>query len=178
MADFKEGLNEIGIFPTYDEMDLFMKRYDRDLDNRLRFSEFSEAVTSIDSYYSSIINRRSSNNVRGRLYARDDCFLSSTKIEFRNVMRTHFKIELYSEQLRQRLNKRPGFNVHEAFVSCDLNEDGTISKEELRRLIESRGFYVSEKEMVSLVEKIDKDKDGRISYSEVLFINYSYNIII
>jgi Ca2+-binding EF-hand superfamily protein len=69
--------------------------------------------------------------------------------------------------LRQRLSKRPGFNVYEAFMTCDLNEDGTVSKEELKRLIESRGFYVSEKEMNTLVEKIDRDKDGRISYAEV-----------
>jgi len=68
--------------------------------------------------------------------------------------------------LRQRLSKRPGFNVYEAFATCDINNDGTISKDEIRRLIESRGFYVSEKEVNSLVEKIDKDKDGRISYSE------------
>ena len=83
------------------------------------------------------------------------------------MWRTHFKIESFSESLRQRLYNRPGFNVYEAFISCDLNDDGTISKEELRRLIESRGFYVSEKEVTQLVEKIDKDKDGRISYHEV-----------
>ena len=50
-----------------------------------------------------------------------------------------------------------------------MNEDGTISKEDIKRLIESRGFYVSEKEVSSLVEKIDKDRDGRISYAEVSF---------
>jgi len=76
------------------------------------------------------------------------------------------KIECASESLRQRLSKRPGFNVYEAFASCDLYGDGVVSKDELRRLIESRGFYVSEKEVNHLVEKIDKDKDGRISYSE------------
>lgn len=48
-----------------------------------------------------------------------------------------------------------------------MNDNGSVSKDELRQLIESRGFYVSEKEVHSLVEKIDKDKDGRISYSEV-----------
>jgi len=48
-----------------------------------------------------------------------------------------------------------------------LNDDGTVSKDELRRLIESRGFYVSEKEVHQLIEKIDKDRDGRISYAEV-----------
>ena len=55
----------------------------------------------------------------------------------------------------------------EAFNSCDLNEDGIISRDELRRLIESRGFYISEKEVTTLIEKIDKDMDGKISYSEV-----------
>lgn len=95
--------------------------------------------------------------------------MSETKIEFRNVWRTHFKIETYSEQLRQRLYLRPGFNIYEAFISCDLNDDGNISKEELRRLIESRGFYVSDKEVNQLVEKLDKDRDGRISYAEVSY---------
>lgn len=38
-------------------------------------------------------------------------------------------------------------------------------------MIQSRGFYVSEKEVNCLVEKIDKDKDGRISYSEVSILN-------
>jgi len=50
-----------------------------------------------------------------------------------------------------------------------LNDNGSVSKEELRRLIESRGFYVSDKEVSQLVEKIDKDKDGRITYSEVSY---------
>lgn len=134
---------------------------------RLRFSEFSESLTPLDAYYSNLLNRRTSNDTRGRLYARDDCFLHATKLEFKNVWRTHFKIESASESLRQRLYKRPGFDIYEAFTSCDLNDSGTVSKDELKRLIESRGFYVSEKEVSTLVEKIDKDKDGRISLHEV-----------
>ena len=63
--------------------------------------------------------------------------------------------------------KRPTFNVIEAFNSCDLNKDGIISRDEIRRLIESRGFYVSEKEVTTLIEKIDKDRDGKISYHDL-----------
>lgn len=66
--------------------------------------------------------------------------------------------------------KRPGFSIYDAFITCDMNDNGTVTKEELRSLIESRGFYVSEKEVNCLVEKIDKDKDGRISFSEVSFL--------
>lgn len=147
LSDIKAGLNDIGVFPTIEELELYVKRYDKNNDSRIRFSEFSDSFTPTDPYYAALLNRRTSNDVRGRLYARDDCFLHETKLEFRNVWRTHFKIENYSEDLRQRLYKRPGFNIYEAFNTCDLNENGAISKEELRRLIESRGFYVSDKDV-------------------------------
>jgi len=72
--------------------------------------------------------------------------------------------------------KRPSFSLFDAFSTCDLNDNGSITKDELRRLLESRGFYVSEKEVNCLVDKIDKDKDGRISYSEVsAFEQYNYD---
>lgn len=62
-----------------------------------------------------MLNRRTSNDVRGRLFARDDCFINSTKQEHKSLWRTYLKIEAYSESLRQRLSKRPGFNVYDAF---------------------------------------------------------------
>ena len=31
----------------------------------------------------------------------------------------------------------------------------------------SRGFYVSEKEATEIVEKMDRNKDGRVSFAEV-----------
>lgn len=171
LSELKLALQDIGIYPSIDELDLFFKRYDKNQDGRIRFSEFCDAFSPLDTYYGTVLNRRTSNNVRGRLYNRDDCFIGETKLEFKSVWRTHLKIEVFSEQLRQRLSKRPSFNVFDAFGSCDLNEDGRVTKEEIRRLIQSRGFYVSDKEMTSLVEKMDKDKDGRISYSEVSIPN-------
>jgi Ca2+-binding EF-hand superfamily protein len=51
-----------------------------------------------------------------------------------------------------------------------LNENGSLCREEFRRLIESRGFYVSSKEADDLAKKFDADKDGRVTYSEVSFV--------
>ena len=61
----------------------------------------------------------------------------------------------------------PYFNVNDAFNSLDINGDGRISRDEFRRMIQSRGFYVSEKEVSEIVEKMDKTKDGRVSFHEV-----------
>jgi len=64
----KVGLNEIGIFPSNEELDLYIKRYDKNNDLRIRFSEFCDSLTPTDSYYATLVNRRTSNNSRGRLY--------------------------------------------------------------------------------------------------------------
>lgn len=38
------------------------------------------------------------------------------------------------------------FNVYESFNSLDLFGDGTITPEEIKRILESRGYFVGYKE--------------------------------
>jgi len=62
------------------------------------------------------------------------------------MMRTHVRVENAAESLRQRLNSNPSYNAYEAFNSLDLNEDGRFSADELRRMCQSRGYFVTQKE--------------------------------
>lgn len=164
--DLREGLAAIGVFPSGDELDLFITRYDTTGDRRLNLREFSDAMLALDRYYADMVNRRPSNH-RYPLYRRDDCFLPDTQCSFRALWRCHFQSEVQAETIRQRLSRNPYFNVYEAFNSLDLNDDGRITRDEFRRMIQSRGFYVSEKEVDEIVEKMDKNKDGRVSFAEV-----------
>lgn len=82
------------------------------------------------------------------------------------MWRVHFKVQTSSESVRQRLHKSPHFNAYEAFNSLDLNNDGVVHTGELKRIIESRGFYVSDKEAAQLVIKFDTDHDGVIRFNE------------
>ena len=161
----RSGLNAINVFPTSEEVDLFITRYDTNGDRRLTFHEFSKAFLAFDSYYASMVERRPS-NYTPRPIRRDDCFLPNTAFEFQNMWRTHFRIESQAEAFRQRINSRPGFNCYEAFNSLDLNDNGAIDASELKRMIESRGYFVGWKEVDQVVDKFDKNKDGRISFSE------------
>ena len=167
MTDLKLGLAEIGIFASYDELELFFARYDTDKDGRLRFSEFASAFTPLDFYAASKVNNRGSNNVRP-YPARDSSFEAATRFDFKNLWRTHFKVENAAEYLRKRLRNIPLFSVYESFKTCDINQDGIVTKSELRRLFDQRGLYVSDRDADILMEKFDKDRDGRISYSEFM----------
>jgi len=55
-----------------------------------------------------------------------------------------------------------------------LYSDGVITKEELRRFIDCRGFCVTDTDAQQLVDKMDRDKDGRVTYSEVRSINSNF----
>jgi len=47
-----------------------------------------------------------------------------------------------------------------------LNDNGSIDASELKRMIESRGYFVGWKEVDQVVDKFDKNKDGRINFHE------------
>lgn len=112
-----------------------------------------------------MVARRHS-NFAPRVIRRDDVFVPSTAAEFQHMWRTHIRCENAAESLRQRLQSNPGFNAFEAFNSLDLNCDGTISTHELRRMIESRGYFVGQKELEQVVDKMDRNKNGRVDFGE------------
>lgn len=154
------------MYPTTEEIELFVTRYDRTFDRRLTFAEFSEAFLPLEPHFCRELNKRGANPPRKAMYKRDDCFLQDTQVEFRSMWRAHFSVELACETLRQRLMARPFFDLNEAFNSLDVNNDGRVTYDELKRMIESRGFVVNSKDLTHVVDKMDKDGDGTISYSE------------
>ena len=51
-----------------------------------------------------------------------------TLLMYRNLWLTHFKVEQQAEMIRARLQDIPTFNVYDAFMAVDSNDDGVISK--------------------------------------------------
>jgi len=79
VTELREGLAAIGVFPTSEELDLFITRYDTSGDRRLSMREFSDAFLTLDAYYARMVECRGSNH-RYPLYRRDDCFLADTQL--------------------------------------------------------------------------------------------------
>jgi Ca2+-binding EF-hand superfamily protein len=53
------------------------------------------------------------------------------------------------------LNSSATFNVYDAFKAVDVDDNGKITGEELRQIIEKNGFYVSLPEIKALIERYD-----------------------
>lgn len=76
--------------------------------------------------------------------------------------------EVNSESTRQRLNRRPLFNLWDAFKALDKDQNGFISSLEFKQMLIDHGFFPSHKEVSNLVERYDKNGDGKVSYSEFI----------
>ena len=83
-------------------------------------------------------------------------------------IRSHFTVEEQAEMLRKRLGRRPNFNVHECFLAIDRDSNGFLTRAELRRILSENGVYPSEKDLQMLVQRFDRNSDGRISYAEFM----------
>jgi len=80
----------------------------------------------------------------------------------------HFSVEESAELLRKRLNRRPTFNVRDAFQACDKDRNGFITRDEFRNILKEYRFYALEDEITWLIDRYDKTHDGRITYSEFI----------
>lgn len=55
-------------------------------------------------------------------------------------------------------------NVMAAFKVFDLDNDGFITRDELRKAMETIGETVTEEQLSEFIELADMDKDGKINY--------------
>ena len=56
--DLETGLAELKVYPSAKEINLFFKRHDIDMDEKLKFTEFSLAFTPKQSQYSAVLHDR------------------------------------------------------------------------------------------------------------------------
>jgi len=69
---------------TKDDIELYMGRYDKNSDRRIRFSEFSASFSPCDPYFKDKLESRK---------ATDYTLSEKTRLMYRNLWMTHFKIE-------------------------------------------------------------------------------------
>lgn len=115
--EFELAVNDIGIFPTRDELHLFFKRYDRDNDGLLKFSDFAELVTPNSPEYASLSRSRVPNYLDPSEGLTG--FSLETRLLYKKLLNKIFQSEIEAEYIRQKLSRRPLFSLYDAFLAVD-----------------------------------------------------------
>ena len=168
-TDVRYGLADIGVHVEQEDARLFVERYDKDGDGRLDFREFQQAMTPTDPYYASMLMRRPSSHMPIDVYRKDSIFAAPTASTFKSAMRTFMNTESTAENTRQNLSRNPYFDPTEAFVQCDLSNNGRVSKDEIRYLLESKGKRVTDTDAAAIAKRLDFNNDGTVTHTD--FVN-------
>lgn len=157
-------LRSLGIICIKDEPNLLVKHYSSQNDLRLRYYDFTNMIKPKDEDIARLLLNRSP--YRGSLRDPFDIFTRETINKFISVIRLHIENETIAESIRQKLDRRPRFNLYEAFRAVDKDQNGYITLDEFSAILTCHGFFASSKDLQSLMERYDRDRDGRVSYSE------------
>lgn len=164
VLELEDVLRSLGIICIKDEPNLLVKHYSSQNDLRLRYYDFTTMFKPKDEEIARLLLNRTP--YRGTLRDPFDIFTRETIEKFKTVVRLHIENESIAESIRQKLDRRPYFNLYEAFKAVDRDQNGFITLDEFSAILTSHGFFASSKDLQSLMERYDKDRDGRVSYSE------------
>ena len=162
LADFEDTFKFFNFSAPRDEIYLLLKHYS--LNGRLNFSEFSELMSPKQIEYARILRNRSPNSTE---YLDNlNLFSSETLNLILDTFRLILDAESLAERVRQKLTRMPDFSLHQAFTSIDKDRNGFITIDEFQNILHTHGIFASSKDLQNLLSKYDKNRDGKVSYSD------------
>lgn len=99
-TELKEALTIFNIFAQPDDIQFFIKRYDKDEDNRIRYSEFCDAFLPIDSFHASLLAKKAPLHMYHVTLSQEKVFYPETRDLFIVAWKTHLRNEGEAEKIR------------------------------------------------------------------------------
>ena len=102
------------------------------------------------SEYAALMNNRTPNYLENDIA---EAFNPETRRQFKRLIDLLFESEVQAESLRQKLNRRPLFSIYNAFSAIDRDENGFITLDEFRSILEDYGIFPTTNDLVGLVRR-------------------------
>lgn len=161
-------LIESGVFAHKDDVYSWCRRFDRDNDSKILYSDFCEAISPKDSYYSHALSIRQAKWLHVKDIPKLSYFTEQTRDCYFQCFKTHFLIDQKIEVAKKRCTRKPSFNIHDAFATVDTFKQGMLNRDDLKRLMQKNGFHPTETELTWLTARFDRNLTGTITYQEFM----------
>ena len=97
------------------------------------------------------------------------------------MVESHIIAENNLNDIKKKVSINMDLDFFKVFKLIDLDDNGYITMNELEKVFEDFGMNLTYDDLQILMERYDKDKDGRISFKEVMNFNnlvYRANLFI
>ena len=70
--------------------------------------------------------------------------------------------------LKKKLAQRESFTIQDAFTVLDRDQNGYISIDEFRAILNDYNIIPTSSDLINLMKRYDKNRDGKVTFSEFL----------
>ena len=148
--EFLNLLTEQDIYELHDAFDIF----DINCDGNISIDKLNSLLFSLKQY----ITKEELNNI-----LKEEGLDKSETIDFNQFLK------ILGNKVNQKIIDEDEY-LRNLFDTKDRNKNGVISLHELRYIVLHSNEEISEEDIELLMESVDQDKDGFISYNEFLSI--------
>ena len=110
---------EAEIFAHKDDIYNYLRRFDRDMDSKMLYSDFCESFTPKDPYYAHAVNLRKPKYIHVKEVPKKYYFAEETRDKFFQVWKTHFLSEERIELAKKKIVRSHTFTIHDGFACVD-----------------------------------------------------------
>jgi len=161
-SDIKLGFNLFNVFPTNEEIDLLVKRFDGA--NVLSNLGFNEMLLPVDLEYNTLMRSRFGYDYH--LKYGPEIFSFETRFAIENLFKAIVNSEISAESWRQKFYCLRTFDSRTIFDKIDYFYKNYITSEDFIRNFKINAVLYNSKDLDLLFFKFDKNRDSRISYIE------------
>lgn len=154
--DLKNGLNNIGISATDEEIRLLMKRFDLQKSGYINYADFFDIVVPFEKSYRMRVESR---------YPKSD-LSPNTVNELKELFNLIINLEIEINNMRK-LFGTLRLNLRNVFGQVDKTNSGHFKSEELIDYLDNNRLLTNRRDPDLLFIRLDKNRNGRIDFSEV-----------
>ena len=164
-SDLEKGLKQLGIYASFKEIRLLMRRVDIKKKGYIDFSDFFDLLVPFQKKYRDNVERRIPSTFIPS-YNKSEIFLLTTKIYLINLFRFIISCE---DQLNIIRENTFGIKtqLERIFNKIDHTGLGYISDMELYMFLKNSGINCSELQNALAFIRFDKNRDGKIEIWEI-----------
>jgi len=164
-GDIKYGMNLFSVFPSMDEINLLIKRYDGS--NTVSSYAFNDMFLPVEREYNRVLKNRICLDYHVK--CSPEVFSFESRYAITNFLKALINVENNAEMWREKFYSIKTFYAKLIYDKIDILGKNYITSDDLTRNFKINSVFYSLKDIDLLFFKLDKNRDNRISYSE--FIN-------
>lgn len=161
LADFERFVYDYNILQNRADLCIILDKYDIDKDNLLSFAEFCEIFLPKQPEFKVSMENRVQRKI-GSFFE----YSSQTKEYIKDLFKMIVNVQERFEEIKFRLSDGRILNSDEIFKFLDKWKTGYVTLIEFNQALKEAGIVCSDKDVKSLFDQFDRNKDGRITFDE------------